>query len=128
MSTQVIGEEKLLAQLADIAKAVQGDDLEEAAQAGADVVEAGAKGRVQERTRRLKDSIHTEVSKKTETLVEVDVAPDKKEFYGQFVEFGTSKMGAKPFMRPAIDENEDKVAEAVKTTLKSKIDGIGEGS
>jgi HK97 gp10 family phage protein len=34
----------------------------------------------------------------------VDVGPSKAAFYLAFVEWGTSKMAAKPFLRPAIEQ------------------------
>lgn len=34
----------------------------------------------------------------------VAVGPSKRGFYGSFVEFGTSRMSAEPFARPAFDE------------------------
>lgn len=127
MSVEIIGEKLLLAQLVKLEDAVQKDSLEEAASAGATVVEEAAQENISEDTGRAKEGIHQETYSKAKTKVEVDVAPEKKDFYARFLEFGTSKMSAKPFMRPAIDDNEDKVVEAIKTTLKDKIESIGEG-
>lgn len=35
--------------------------------------------------------------------VTVEVGPERKFFYGYFLEYGTVKMSARPFMRPAFD-------------------------
>lgn len=42
-------------------------------------------------------------------------------FYGRFLEFGTSKMPAKPFLRPAYDAARDRAVAAVKTRLAQEL-------
>jgi HK97 gp10 family phage protein len=44
---------------------------------------------------------NVEVPPGTEAVVQV--GPKRGFFYGYFLEYGTSKMGAQPFMRPAVD-------------------------
>lgn len=58
-------------------------------------------------TGRLRSSIHVEQISPTSIFVGTDV------YYAGYVEFGTSKMQAQPFMRPAI--------EATKLTMGDKI-------
>lgn len=43
-------------------------------------------------------------------------------FWWRFLEFGTSKMQAKPFLRPAFDNNVTACAESIKTDLAKAID------
>lgn len=43
-------------------------------------------------------------------------------FYWRFVEFGTVKMGPRPFMRPAFDEKKGQALQAMTTQLKKRID------
>lgn len=43
-------------------------------------------------------------------------------YYWRFLEFGTSKMKAQPFMRPALENNVDKVVSAVSAELVSQLD------
>lgn len=43
--------------------------------------------------------------------------------YAFYVEFGTSKMGAKPFVRPAIDIHSKDVAKAVALQIQNDIRG-----
>lgn len=45
-------------------------------------------------------------------------------YYWRFVEFGTVKMAARPFMRPALAENVDKVTSVVVTELNKAIDRL----
>jgi len=42
-------------------------------------------------------------------------------FYGRFVEFGTSKMAAKPFLRPAYDAARAKAVQAVKERMAAEL-------
>lgn len=43
-------------------------------------------------------------------------------YYWRFVEFGTSKMAARPFMRPALSENVDKVTNVAVVELNKALD------
>lgn len=42
-------------------------------------------------------------------------------FYGRFIEFGTSKMAAKPFMRPAFEAKKEAAVQAIKAYLEKRI-------
>lgn len=42
-------------------------------------------------------------------------------FYGRFVEFGTSKMAAKPFLRPAYDAARAKAVKAVQERMAAEV-------
>ena len=42
-------------------------------------------------------------------------------FYGRFVEFGTSKMAAKPFIRPAYDAARAKALQAVQERMAEEV-------
>lgn len=42
-------------------------------------------------------------------------------FYGRFVEFGTSKMAAKPFLRPAYDAARAKALQAVQARMAEEV-------
>jgi HK97 gp10 family phage protein len=46
-------------------------------------------------------------------------------FYGRFVEFGTAKMPAQPFMRPAFDEKKQEAVEAIKDRLAVRLKKAG---
>lgn len=45
-----------------------------------------------------------------------------KTFYGHMVEFGTIKMKAKPFLRPAFETQKEKAVDVVKQTLLEELD------
>jgi HK97 gp10 family phage protein len=40
--------------------------------------------------------------------------------YSSFLEFGTSKMAARPFMQPALEENKPKIKRLAKQMIKAK--------
>ncbi|MFC5524018.1 HK97-gp10 family putative phage morphogenesis protein [Polaromonas jejuensis] len=42
-------------------------------------------------------------------------------WYAKFVEFGTSKMAARPFMRPAFEAKKSEAVEAIKAYLEKRI-------
>jgi HK97 gp10 family phage protein len=47
---------------------------------------------------------------------------NRDSFYWRFVEFGTSKMAAKPFMRPAFDTKKESATEAIRDYMAQRID------
>jgi HK97 gp10 family phage protein len=50
------------------------------------------------------------------------VGPDREHFYAQFLEFGTSKYAARPFLRPAWDSTKDQVLADFSGLLWKAID------
>lgn len=48
-------------------------------------------------------------------------------YYWRFLEFGTSKMKAQPFMRPALQNNIDPASDAITSSLSTAIDTIIKG-
>ena len=48
---------------------------------------------------------------------------DSTPFYFRFQEFGTKNIPAKPFLRPALESNADKVLETVVEELNKALDG-----
>jgi HK97 gp10 family phage protein len=49
-------------------------------------------------------------------------------FYWRFIEFGTSKMAAKPFMRPAFDSTKQAARQAIRDKLADKLREFQQGS
>ena len=75
-------------------------------------IEADAKAKVPVKTATLQRSIHTVMSNGGLTGT---VGPSV--FYGLFVELGTRRMGARPYMRPAAEKNLPTFLAAVKSAL-----------
>lgn len=49
-------------------------------------------------------------------------------FYWRFIEFGTSKMPARPFMRPAFDSSRKTAQEAIKNKLRDRLRQFQQGA
>ena len=84
-----------------------------------------AKQRVPVDTGRLKKSIGVVKRRsKDKNIVMFTVAPRKKKggWTAHFIEFGTSKMAAKPFMRPAFESKGDEALEMAKKKLRQRVD------
>lgn len=75
-------------------------------------VEAQAKAKAPVKTGTLRRSIHSVFSNGGLTGI---VGPSV--LYGKFVEFGTRRMGARPYMRPAAEAVLPKFADAVKRAI-----------
>ncbi|NRY61512.1 HK97-gp10 family putative phage morphogenesis protein [Clostridium beijerinckii] len=54
-------------------------------------------------------------------LVGVDKSDNSKIFYGKFLEFGTSKISARPFLQPAYEKNKDNIQQTIAKTLKEGL-------
>jgi HK97 gp10 family phage protein len=69
----------------------------------------------------LVNSINTQLvsSSDTEAIAEVGTGV----LYSEFLEFGTSRMEARPFMRPAFDNNEAKIKDTIRRFAKQQIEG-----
>lgn len=52
----------------------------------------------------------------------------KDAFYGSFVEFGTAKMPAQPFLRPAFESQKEAAVEQIAKRIKARIDRANKGS
>lgn len=46
-------------------------------------------------------------------------------FYGRFVEYGTAKMPARPYLRPAYDQNKEKAVQAIKDRIVKRLAKAG---
>lgn len=96
-------------------------DLAKAVKAGGKIVRDEAKAKAPVDTGALRDNMTMTVREKDRSQVEVDVGPGKKQYYGIFLEHGTSNMAAKPFLRPAFDENRDKAQKAIADEIEKAI-------
>jgi HK97 gp10 family phage protein len=92
----------------------QQDGLE----AGARIVETYAKLLVPVDTGTLKGSIMVDEV----TPVQAIIAPHTD--YAEHVEFGTSRMEAQPYMRPALDEHEAEIVQAVRDTVAAFVESV----
>lgn len=115
----VTGDEEAAARLRAIAAASGGAILATAVSAGALVIEADAKRRAPVLTGNLRRSIHHEVVLQTESRAVATVGTDVE--YAGYVEFGTSRMAAQPYLRPAADENTAAIEAAVSAVIDAAL-------
>ena len=96
-------------------KAVEG--LEHVPLAGGRMIAQNAQKKAPVDTGYLKSKIRARAGKKS--VVVESPAP-----YSVHVEFGTWKMAAQPFMRPAIDEHRRQILEVEKAAVEAEIQGL----
>jgi len=58
----------------------------------------------------------------------VAVGPGRKTFYGLYLEYGTVKMAAKPFLRPAFDYGSDRALTLIREGLWQLLDQANAGA
>jgi len=76
----------------------------------------------------LQNSITATVTTDTDTNgIQLDISAGNDEIdYAPFVELGTSKMAARPFLFPAVQQNQDNIVSSVSTKLNENIKGVTE--
>ncbi|NFL36786.1 HK97-gp10 family putative phage morphogenesis protein [Clostridium botulinum] len=123
-SIEVQGVDELLNKLQSIGANV-GKLENKALKNAAEPVLQDAKANVPIKTGKLKKGLKiTNVKRKEGSkyiLVGVDRGDNSEIFYGKFIEFGTSKMSAKPFLQPAYEKNKDNIKRTIAETLKEGL-------
>jgi HK97 gp10 family phage protein len=117
MSLQLHGMQELLRQLEQVgseAERIKKDAL----LAGAEVVQQAASEKAPRDTGKLAENIVISDIKEDGT---VDIGPDRDRFYGLFLEFGTSKMAARPFLQPAFEENKEQVQQKMADVIRREM-------
>ncbi len=69
-------------------------------------------------TRHLDSNIETELDASNQNPT---VTVTSRAEYSAALEFGTSKMAERPFMRPAVEKNRDKITDEIAATVRSAI-------
>lgn len=99
---EIEGWEELEAKLKALGEKINAQEvMEEALMAGGVIVQEAITFFAPVDTGQLGGSI--EISKKGREKHSIRIGPTGAGFYGRFQEYGTSKMAAQPFMRPAFD-------------------------
>lgn len=95
--------------------------LMQAAKAGGKIALEQAKRNCPMDTGALKQSLHLTEGKATNTKATVQVDYDKSLKYGTHVELGSRNRPANPFMRNAVDENQNQINEAITAELSRAV-------
>jgi HK97 gp10 family phage protein len=117
--------------------------LEDGVQQAAEIVKEAAMANINRKEKRgwsMQDHIVTQMTESTPDSATILIGPSKKSFWGLFVEFGhalvigSKKKGNRkvighvpphPFMRPALDENIDKVNAAIMDGINKALESGG---
>jgi len=126
MISSNIDSAKLIKALNQFPTNIQKNVMNGAVRAGANVIGNKAKTLVPKDTGTLRKSLGTTKRKsKDKAKIHFSVSPrvggKNSGWYGRFVEFGTSKMTAKPFLRPAFEMTEKEALEATKEYIAKRI-------
>lgn len=114
----ITGSETLRRNLARLAGAERRQAQADGLEAGARIAETHAKLVAPVDTGFLRNSIQVD----SVTPVEAIIAPHTE--YAEFVEFGTSRQAAQPYMRPALDEHEREILGAIEATVAAFVESV----
>jgi HK97 gp10 family phage protein len=120
----LVGMEEILNRLKELGQRAAPAE-NQALYAGAKIVRDNARQRAPRSAmakEHLTDNIVISAHKQDENGKYVEVGPTAPFFYGKFLEYGTSKMTARPFMGPAQAESRKQVLETIRQTLKAGLD------
>ena len=117
---------KVMKALKELPNNIQKNIMVGATRAGAKVVSDEAKTLVPVKYGRLKKSIGIiKRRSKNRNIISFSVSPRKggknDGFYGRFIELGTSKMSAKPFLRPALEKSVEETLKASKDYIAKRL-------
>jgi len=115
------GSDKLVRKLQKLESAFAGEVLERAVRYAAQPVIEDASQKAPKLTGKLARNIGIDLDKKSRSRVMVSVGPEKDVFYGMFLELGTKHITARPFLRPALDENEQNIKRRLRDRLKREL-------
>jgi HK97 gp10 family phage protein len=127
---EVRGMDELQKQLGRLAKSLDPDEVEpvlmrKAEQLAKDISNNAPVGA----TGHLKQSVVAKMLKrignKPATAIAALDIKKLKAFYGYFIEYGTSKMSARPFFRPTVDNRKAGLLKEVVDELKTKVEAVG---
>lgn len=89
---------------------------------GAAIVRNDARARVRVASRRLQRAIRSRERSDEQGWIRIAVEVPKSAFYGKFGEYGTSKMAAWPFMRPAAESKTEEAVAAMRDAIAEGVE------
>lgn len=126
---KMTGFKKLDRQLRKLPGPMAKKALRKGLRAGAKIIQAEAKVRVPKVTGALRKSIRVRAARKRRGTVGVTVTTGQKDnafvgdtYYGGMVEFGTSRMTARPFMQPAFDAKKQQALDVIRRVTGVEIE------
>ncbi len=117
---EIDGWEDLEANLSRIAGHINtAEVLEDALMEGGEIVKGAIVAAAPSRTHRLAGAIT--ISKQGREKHSIRIGPSGAGFYGRFLEHGTSKMGARPFVRPGFDGSRGQAESSISNAIWRKV-------
>lgn len=113
------GEKELSRKLSRLSDALASDGLGKATLAGGYIVESRAKLNAPVDTGYHRGAIRAELKETSRTRAAVDISFGSE--YGIYLELGTSRMPARPHLRPALENNVPEITNAAAATLAGFI-------
>lgn len=126
VKVEIGGLRELERKLKQLETSVRKRIVSEALRGAAEIVREEASRRAPRRTGTLAKSITLGQVKVEKDGASVDVGPDKTGWYGRFVEMGTVKMAARPYLRPAAEENRERVQAEFVRAVREAIQEVRE--
>lgn len=126
MSVEIKGLKEIIDKLNTLPPKLENKVVRSAVRKGTNKLRDSARDKVAVDTGNLKKSIVTMGYRESGKIafkvavIRRKAKSAKSPYYAHFVEFGTSKMPAQPYMRPALDESEEEV-------LQTTVDYIKKG-
>ena len=97
--------------------------MQKALNAGVAPIKKQIKANIPVRSGVLKKAVRSKLMKHTEKP-SVGIFINMKAYYWYFLEYGTSKMSAQPFMRAAVDAKYEEGVDKFKVKMKTEIDKV----
>lgn len=116
-NVELTGIEKLLTEIEQLGS--KGNRIEnKALKEAGEVMKEAIVNRAPRRFGTLQESVKVSGVSTKDGAKHVEVGPGKEGYYGKFLEFGTSKMRAKPFMAPGYENGKDRATATIKEELR----------
>lgn len=122
LKVKIEGGEKIVRRLKAMDDAA-GNVLLSAAREGGKIALSDAQRKCPVDTGDLKASLKITDGKVTPTKADVKVDYDKSIKYGAFVELGANGRPGNPFMREAVDDNQEKINKAITESVAKAVGG-----
>jgi len=118
----IFGMDTIERRLNGLSEKLRANALAEGAQAGGEVIARSARARAPRLSGRLAEKgVIAEIVERAGTKGVAGVGLTKAEFYGLIVEKGSKFARAKPFLRPAFDEQKDAAVREVERKLREVV-------
>lgn len=121
LSVEILGLRELDRALQELAWPAARRALRKGMRKGANVVRDEVRAKAPVDTGNLKRRIRTRERSEEEGNMRFAVEIPRSAFYGRFLEYGTSKMAAKPFLRPAAEGKTEAAVTAMRDALGEAI-------